>query len=121
MKLSAIACIVIALGACQESKSNQAAKQQARAQVTPQVQACSAALGSFTRFVDVGSGGSDDVPFERIKEAVLARCIEDLWGERALSCMRDAKTSHDTFQCWNVELTVPQRDAVTQALGRLKK
>ncbi|MDQ3368630.1 MAG: hypothetical protein M3680_24645 [Myxococcota bacterium] len=111
------------LAGCQDSKRDAAAQRQPppTQQVGPQVQACSGALGSFNRFVDVGSGSDSPETFARVKEAVLQRCIEDKWSERALACMRGAATSHDTFGCWNEELTKEQREAATQALGQLQR
>ena len=82
--------------------------------------ACTSALASFDRFVDTGE---PDAPPERraqIKTAVLQRCMKDNWSEPALSCMRSAQTSHDTFKCWNDLLTKEQRDVASTALGNLK-
>jgi hypothetical protein len=116
-----LAVTLCGLMACKDAKREPSAQQtQPPAQLTPQVQACSEALGSFNRFVTVGSGADDAASFAKVKEAVLQRCIDDKWSERALACMRGAGTSHDTFKCWNEELTKEQRDGATQALGQLK-
>lgn len=118
MKHLALALVVFA---CKDSTSK---SQPPPAPPTPpaasaRAEACTRALASFDRFVDTGEPGSPEQRAQ-IKAALVARCVADAWSDVALTCMRAAQTSHEIFQCWNAQLTQPQREAAARALGQLE-
>src|SRR5687767_416040 len=97
--------------ACQDKKN---APPPAPTNQPSRTDACTSALASFDRFVDTGQQTPD--ARKQVKTAVFERCMNDNWSELALACMRSAKTSHDTFKCWNDELTKEQRESASRAL-----
>ena len=88
-----------------------------RAETSPRGNACTSALASFDRFVEIPD--ADAAQRAQVKAALLARCIDDAWSEPAVACMRKADTSHAMFECWDDLLTKEQRDAARQALATM--
>jgi hypothetical protein len=106
-----LALLLVILAACNEPTKKPPPT------VEPSREGCATALESFDKFVDTGE--ADPAQSAKVKAAALERCITDRWSAAALACMRAAGTSHDTFACWNEQLTKPQRDAVSSAIGKL--
>ena len=104
--------VVLVLFGCQEQPKP-------KAETSKRGAACTAALGSFDRFVDTGDPDTPPEQRAKIKAALLDRCLQDAWSDPALACMKKAGTSHEVFACWNNELSKEQREAASKALGQL--
>lgn len=113
-----VALSLVFLFACKERSTTQ---QQPAPQAPARSDVCTTALASFDRYVDTGDPDATPDQRAQVKAAVLDRCITDNWSEPALTCMRNAGTSHDVFKCWTEQLTPAQRDAASKALGSLKQ
>jgi hypothetical protein len=95
------------------------AKEEAKPAPPTRADTCAAALVSFDRFVDIPDVKGED--WEKVKHALVDRCVADHWSDPALACMTAAGSSPATFKCWNEQLTKEQRDAANAALGGLGK
>lgn len=109
--MNQLALLLVVLAACNETTKKPPPAPE------PSRDGCATALASFDKFVDTGE--ADPETRAKVKAAVLERCTTNRWSDAALACMRAAGTSHDTFQCWNEQLTKQQREAASTALGKL--
>ena len=64
----------------------------------------------------ISRGDTGGVPLAaRIRTNLLARCIEDRWGQDALDCFGKIETIDQSEGCAKY-LTIPQRDGFQQAI-----
>jgi hypothetical protein len=72
---------------------------------------------SVEKLVDlIARGDTGGVPLAaRIRTNLLARCIDDKWGQDALDCFRRLETIEQAEGCAKY-LTIPQRDGFQQAI-----
>ena len=111
--MKSIVLVLLAFG-CQDAKP-----QQKPAAAPDRRERCVVSLAMFERFVDTGEPDATPDQRTKLKVAVIDRCVQDAWSDAALDCMRAAKDPHETFKCWNDQLTKEQRTKASEALGSL--
>lgn len=60
-------------------------------------------------------GGGDAPMAQKIRAALLDRCISDIWGADAIACFTKLPTIDKAADCAKY-LTIPQRDGFQQAI-----
>ena len=77
---------------------------------------CAAALEHAMQVSKGEMAAMDAATVARIKQASLARCIEDRWSAEALACLGGARTGSDLGACEGKQ-TAEQRDKLAKAIA----
>jgi len=77
---------------------------------------CAAALEHAMAVSRAELAAMDAPTIARIKQASLARCLEDKWSAEALACLGEARTGSDLGACEGKQ-TAEQRDKLAKAIA----
>lgn len=77
---------------------------------------CAAALEHAMQVSRAELAAMDAATVARIKQASLARCIEDKWSAEALACLGEARTGGELGACEGKQ-TAEQRDKLAKAIA----